>query len=386
MSFSSGMTRIPDELTRSARDFEPIHRDLAALVLSPELDVTDLIALARTAREKFFGRKVQVHILNNIRNGHCPEDCGYCAQRKTAPKDSIAAYPEKSEEEILMEAERAYRSGAFRYCMVSAGRGPSEQSVARLAGVIRKIKARYPLQICLSAGILKQPELAVQLAEAGLDRYNHNLNTSADFYPEIATTHTFADREDTLEVLTGAGISLCSGVIAGMGETPADLAGVAVRLCELGVESIPVNFFIPVPGHALREPLTLTPEYCLRLLVMFRLTNPRAEIRMAAGRELHLKERQAEGLAVANSLFVSGYLNVKGSPARETLALVLNAGYELDLAGSDRPGELGEILATLREEQALTPPAANAQNTSGRAFFMKELNDLRPFRAPESRS
>ena len=359
-------------LSEYARADRPLDREMAERVLTDGgLDLNELLEFAEIPREKYFGRKVQVHILNNIRNGHCPEDCGYCAQRKTAPADSIPSYTEKSEDEILREAERAYNSGAFRYCLVTAGRGPSAQSVKRLAGVIRKVKERYPLEICLSGGILTKPELAAELADAGLDRYNHNLNTSEDFYEEIASSHTYADREDTLKTLSGAGVSLCSGVITGMGESAGDMAATATRLQELGVASIPVNFFIPVPGHAIKEPRKLTADECLRMLCMYRLANPRAEIRMAAGRELYLKERQAEGLRAANSLFVSGYLNVKGSPARDTVAMIQDGGYELDVAGSDRPEELARMLDDMRSQSMPAP--------GERAFAMKAMDDLRPF-------
>ncbi|MCB1322262.1 MAG: biotin synthase BioB, partial [Leptospiraceae bacterium] len=276
MSLSS----LRDQLNQIAREETTPDADLARQFLeSPELSTTELLTAAGIPREKHFGREVRIHILNNVRNGHCGEDCGYCAQRKTAPED-VPAYADKTETEILAEAQAAYDSGAFRYCMVTSGRGPGPRSVERYADLIRKIKSLYPLEVCLSAGIVTDAALAQELASAGLDRYNHNLNTSREHYEHICTTHDYDDRMATLETMQSAGVALCSGVIAGMGERPHDLVVAALALRERNVPSIPINFFIPVQGHAIEEPTRLNADYCLRVLALFRLTNPRAEIRM----------------------------------------------------------------------------------------------------------
>jgi biotin synthase len=348
------------------RDASPDPAHARAILDDPSLPLDRLLTIAALPRERHFGRRVQVHILNNVRNGYCPEDCGYCAQRKDETAAEIPAYAAKSEAEILEEARVAYESGAYRYCLVSAGRGPAEKSAERLADLIRRIKAEYPLQICLSAGIIKNPEIAQTLKAAGLDRYNHNLNTSREHYDAICSTHDYDDRLTTLQLMAGAGVSLCSGVIVGMGESSADLVNVAADLARLGAPSIPVNFFLPVPGHAIEKPSALTPEYCLRALVLFRLMNPRAEIRMAAGRELHIGALQARALEAANSLFVSGYLNVKGSDAAETYAMIEAAGFEVDASDSD-----------FAARRAATRNTAGAMNAS--ELQMKKLEELRPF-------
>lgn len=353
------------------------------------LDTTELLAIGAIPREHYFGRGIQLHILNNVRNGHCPEDCGYCAQRKVGPDEQageadagqpIASYPTKSEEEILEEARVAYESGAFRYCMVTAGRGPNERSIERFADLIRKIKSKYPLQICLSAGLVTRPEFAQKLAEAGLDRYNHNLNTSEKHYGEICSTHDYQDRMQTLDTVTGAGISLCSGVIAGMGESPADLVEVAFDLRKRSVPSIPVNFFIPVPGHALKNITAMTADYGLRILTVFRLVNPGAEIRLAAGREIHFGKdnAQARALQVASSMFVSGYLNVRGSDAEATIRMIYGAGYTVDAQHSDFPAQLRELL---NEDDADSTDSA-AEPVAAGAVVMKAKADLRPFESP----
>ena len=344
---------------------------LLRLLKDQDIPLEAVIEVGEIPRKKYFQNKVQIHILNNIQNGHCAEDCGYCAQRKSAKAEEIPKYTTKSDEEILAEAKKAADSGAFRYCMVTAGRGPGPKTVDKLAGVIQKIKTDYKLEVCLSAGILKDADSARKLADAGLDRYNHNLNTSEEHYEDICTTHTYEDRSDTLGTLSGAGVSLCSGVIVGMGEKSEDLIRVARDLRKLSVSSIPVNFFIPVPGHEVKADTPLTPDYCLRVLTVFRLINPDAEVRMAAGREIHIKDRQSDGLRIANSLFVSGYLNVKGSNARDTLALIVDNGYEPDC---DNNEILEEIARTRADRMDLINSVSEKE-----AIAMKNIEELRPY-------
>jgi len=316
----------------------------ALAILTGETPLYAALALAAAERERWFGKSVRIHVLDNIKNGNCAEDCGYCVQRRGAatpdaatPEGSapIQEFPLKSEEEILADARAAKDSGAYRFCMVSAGTGPSRHTTEKLAKIIGRINSELGMRVCLSAGFVDDAK-AQLLSAAGLDRYNHNLNTSAEHYTAICSTHTYADRKETIASLSGAGVGICSGVIAGLGETPADLVAAALELKALRVISIPVNFFIPVPGHAIRETQPLTPEFCLRVLIVFRLINPDSEIRIAAGREGHLRSLQATALMVANSLFASGYLNVKGSDMEQTLQLIADAGYRAEVEGNSQ--------------------------------------------------
>jgi biotin synthase len=269
-----------------------------------------------------------VHVLNNVQNGLCPEDCGYCAQNKDSAA-AIRKYAIKSDEEILAEAERAARSGATRYCMVLSGRGPTLERTRKLADLVRSVKQRWPIEVCLSVGLLDD-EKAGLLAEAGLDRLNHNLNTSASHYAEICSTHTYQDRIDTLLAAKRNGIEACSGMILGMGETSDDVVELAFQLRALEVPSIPVNFLIPIDGNRVTSDGSLTPERCLRALCLMRLVNPRAEIRAAGGREGHLRALGPLCLWPANSLFVDGYLTTRGDAVRETYRMVREAGFEVD--------------------------------------------------------
>jgi len=300
---------------------------------------------------------VQVHVLNNVQNGACPEDCGYCGQAKTSDAP-IAAYKLKSREEILDEAAQAKASGAFRYCMVLSGRGPSDADIDHMTGCIREVKERFGLETCLSSGLLDE-EKAMRLRDAGLDRLNHNLNTSRAHYPDICTTHTYQDRLDTLAAARKANLQLCTGLIVGMDETAQDLADVAYELSTLNAESIPVNFLLPIPGNRVKEPQSagavLTPHYCLRVLCLFRLINPAAEVRVAAGREHHLRSLQALALEPANSLFVDGYLLTRGDGPLDTLRMILDAGYDIDLHGAEWPEKLRDAITngTIADADAL---------------------------------
>ena len=336
-------------------------------ILTSDEGLLPLLDSAYQVRKTYWNNDVTIHIINNAQNGSCPEDCHYCAQAKTSQTD-IETYPVKEEEEILAEAKRAYEAGAYRYCMVYAGRGPRPKRIEQLATLVKKIKSTYPIQVCVSAGLMGE-EAVKTLKEAGLDRLNHNLNTSESHYPNICTTHTFEDRLNTLRAAQKHGLDICSGLIAGMGECPEDIIEVAQRLRDLGSKSIPINFLIPIPGTTLKSFSTLTPIYCLRILCLFRLLNPDAEIRIGAGREIHLRHLQAMALYPASSLFMDGYLNTTGTNTRQTLSLIKDAGFKI--RGSF---ELEAILQKL-DAQETSPD----QSTTGiESVVLKQMKDLRP--------
>ena len=330
------------------------------LLTSAEVELLPLLDAAHQVRKTYFQNEVQLHILNNAQNGHCPEDCHYCAQARTTTAE-IDTYSLKPDAEILAEARAAYESGAYRYCIVMSGRGPTPKRVQHLAQLIHAVKTEYPIEVCLSVGLL-DADAARTLKAAGLDRLNHNLNTSEAHYPNICSTHTYQDRMETLRAAQTAGLACCSGVIVGMGEENADLIQVAKTLRRLEVESIPVNFFLPIAGTQIAEPSVLTPDYCLRVLCLYRFLNPRAEIRIAAGREHHLRSLEAMALYPANSLFLEGYLNAAGAAASRTLQMIRDAGFTVKMNGEVAEG--------------MTPPAGAASAPSH--VVIKELEVLRP--------
>ena len=357
---------IYEQITQAGLDDSGLPKELAHRVLTDQtLELLPLLNAAYKVRQHYVGQEVTIHIINNAQNGFCPEDCAYCAQAKSS-KANIEEYPLKSEDEFLAEAKNAHDKGAHRYCMVFAGRGPSKGRVEKLSGIIRKIKDKYPLEICVSAGLLDH-EKAEVLKNAGLDRLNHNLNTSEKHYPSICSTHTYQDRRQTLQAARDAGIQLCSGVILGMKEKEEDVMEVAYELRKLKAESIPVNFFIPIKGNALEDDPELNPQYCLRALCVYRFLNPKAEIRIAAGRELHLRSMEVMALYPANSLFLDGYLNTKGNERLRTLQMIQDAGFTIS---SNIP--LEELIEA---EKAQTPSRMSDRVAQS---MLKDVGDLRP--------
>lgn len=336
-----------ERLSRNALDgILPSESEALWVLDGGDVELLPLLQAAYEPRRQKFGKKVMVHVLNNVQNGLCPEDCGYCSQNKDSAA-AIRKYAMKSDEAILAEAESAAKAGATRYCMVFSGRGPTVDRARRIGELIREIKRRHPIEVCLSAGLMGDEHAAI-LAEAGLDRLNHNLNTSERRYDAITSTHTYADRVATLMAAKRNGIESCSGLIVGMGEESRDILEVAFKLRELEVPSIPVNFLIPIAGNQVQHDGSLTPERCLRALCMMRFVNPSAEIRVAAGREGHLRSLQALSLYPANSLFVDGYLTTKGDPVEETYAMIRDAGFEVD--GNDTYHEIQARLAAESRE------------------------------------
>ena len=319
---------------RGTRGELPAQDTCLQLLTDSRIELLPLLDAAFQVRSHFHGREVTVHIINNVSNGLCSEDCNYCPQSKSSTA-GIAAYTEKTEEEIGAEAKKAYEAGAHRYCMVYAGRRPSMSRTARIANLVRNIKAQYPIEVCVSAGIMDDDSTRL-LKEAGLDRLNHNLNTSADRYGKICSTHTFADRLNTLKAARRADLEVCSGIIAGMGETAGELLELALMLRDLEAKSIPINFLLPIAGNRLENAQNLSPEYCLKILCLFRFLNPQAEIRTAAGREHHLRSMEVMSLYPANSLFMDGYLNTRGKSRKDTLQMIIDAGFTIK---SDKSAE-----------------------------------------------
>jgi biotin synthase len=200
--------------------------------------------------------------------------------------------------------------------------------MAAVTTIVPEIKRRYNLKICACLGLLT-PEQARELKACGVDRVNHNLNTGENYYGEICTTHTFQDRLSTLRAVRDAGIEMCSGGIVGMGERREDIVEMAMALRDLGVQSIPVNFLIPIDGTPLGQRSDLDPRYCLKVLAMFRLVNPDRELRIAGGREVHLRSMQALGLYAANSIFVGDYLTTKGQTPEADYQMIRDLGFEI---------------------------------------------------------
>ena len=260
-------------------------------------DDDELLAVMHAAfrvRKHYFGKKVKLNMIINAKSGLCPEDCGYCSQ-SIVSKAPVAKYPLLEKEVIVDGARKAMEFKAGTYCIVASGRGPTERELDQVIEAVKEIKSTMPMKICACLGILNE-EQARRLKEAGVDRYNHNLNTSRTNYANITTTHTYDDRVNTVEKVKASGISPCSGCIIGMGETDEEIVDMAFALRELDADSIPVNFLNPIPGTPLEHRNDLDPRKCLKVLALFRFVNPTKEIRISGGREIHLRSMQALGL------------------------------------------------------------------------------------------
>lgn len=302
-------------------------QEALALLQSHDDQMLDLLAAAFKIRHQYFGKTVQLYFLMNAKSGLCPEDCSYCSQSKVSDAP-VEKYNILDRESLLDGARVAAERQSKTYCMVISARGPSEKEIQAVEEIVPEIKEKYDLKICACLGLLDQKK-ADRLKECGVDRVNHNLNTSGDFYGSICSTHTFQDRLDTLEAVRNAGMEICSGGIIGMGEKHADIVDMAIELRNLKAESIPVNFLNSIEGTPLQNINYLTPNFCLKVLSMFRFVNPQSEIRISGGREIHLRSLQPLGLYAANSMFVGDYLTTKGQPPESDYKMIEDLGFEI---------------------------------------------------------
>jgi biotin synthase len=311
--------------------------DALAVLQSSDLELLDLVAACYRIRHKYWTNTVQLYFLMNAKSGLCPEDCGYCSQSKVSEAE-IPVYNLISESKLLDAAKVCAERGASTYCLVISARGPTEREMQAVEHIVPKIKQQFNLNVCACLGLLTD-EQATRLKACGVDKVNHNLNTSERHYPSICSTHTWQDRVETLKAVRSAGLELCSGGIIGMGETDVDVVDMAFAFREMQVESIPLNFLNPVAGTPLAGSKQLNARYCLKALCLLRLLNPQSEIRIAGGREMHLGSLQALGLYVANSVFIGDYLTTKGQAPEADYRMIEELGFTVTRDPAPSNGE-----------------------------------------------
>src|SRR5215207_2783034 len=278
-----------------------ISRDDARAVLHTQTpDLLALLDAAFRVRRAHWGLRVSLHVLENAKLGACPEDCGFCSQSSKYASPSGEA-PMKSVDELVDGARRAHAARAKRYCMVTATRGPSQRDLDTICEAATRIKAELDIELCASLGLLTEAK-AQRLASSGVDRFNHNLETSERHYDQIVSTHSWKDRVETVRIAQRAGMDTCCGGIVGLGESEDDLL-------DLG--------------------------FALRALCMFRLVHPRTDLRVAGGREITLRALQAFALYPANSIFTQGYLTTGGATAQSDHQMIRDAGFELENASGE---------------------------------------------------
>jgi biotin synthase len=306
----------------------PTREEALAVLASDDDELLALLAASFRVRRRAFGTKVKLNMLLNAKSGVCPEDCGYCSQSIVSTA-SIDKYQLLARETIVAGAHEAWRRKAGTYCIVASGRGPSGRELREVAAAVRQIKEELRMKVCACLGLLTD-EQARELKAAGVDRYNHNLNTSADHYDRITTTHTYEDRVRTIQAVKQAGISPCAGCIVGMGETDAQIVDIAFALRELDADSIPVNFLHAIPGTPLEGTHELDPRRCLRVLALVRFVCPDKEIRVSGGREVNLRSLQPLALFPANAIFIGDYLTTEGQAATEDYRMIEDLGFEIE--------------------------------------------------------
>ena len=310
-----------------SEDHKVTRDEALAILQSNDDEILDLMSAAFRLRQRYFGKTVQLYFLMNAKSGLCPEDCTYCSQSKISDAE-IPKYNILSRDKLLDGARLAAEQGAKTYCIVISARAPSEREISAVETIVPEIKQQYDLDICACLGLLDDDQ-AQRLRAAGVNRVNHNLNTSESHYSEICTTHTYQDRIETLQAVSRAGMEMCSGGIIGMGEAGEDVVDMAISLRDLGVHSVPLNFLNPIDGTPLAGTDDLTPMYCLKALAMYRFVNPKTELRIAGGREIHLGNLQSLALYAANSVFVGDYLTTQGQAPEEDYRMVEELGFEV---------------------------------------------------------
>ncbi len=295
-----------------------------------ELPFNDLLFQAQSIhRQHFDPNEVQVSTLLSIKTGACPEDCKYCPQSN---RYDTGLEKEKlmEVEKVLQEAKQAQETGATRFCMGAAWRSPKKKDMPYVTAMVKGVK-EMGLESCMTLGMLTA-EQAVELADAGLDYYNHNLDTSPEFYGEIITTRTYSDRLDTLANVRDAGIKVCSGGIVGMGESVKDRAGLLIQLANMPQhpESVPINMLVRVEGTPLAEEVTLDPFDFIRTIAVARILMPESHVRLSAGREEMNEEMHALAyFAGANSIFYGEKLLTTANPeANKDLQLFQRLGIK----------------------------------------------------------
>ncbi|MED4780302.1 biotin synthase BioB [Brevibacillus choshinensis] len=318
------------DFAKKAINKDMLTREEALSVLQADDD--DLLPLMHAAfqvRRHFFGKKVKLNMILNAKSGLCPEDCGYCSQSivSTAP---VAKYTMLDKETLLAGAREAMNRKAGTYCIVASGRGPTEKELGQVIDAVKEIRETMPLKICACLGILSE-EQASRLQTAGVHRYNHNLNTSRSHYGDITTTHSYDQRVETVDTVKRAGMSPCSGVIIGMGESDEEIVEMAYALRELDADSIPVNFLNAIPGTPLENNGRTAAIKALKVLALFRFLCPTKEIRVAGGREVNLRSMQPFALYAANSLFVGDYLTTPGQEITTDHQMIEDLGFEIEL-------------------------------------------------------
>ena len=294
---------------------------LLAVLELPDARLEELLALAHAVRQRWCGPEVEVEGIVSVKTGGCPEDCHFCSQSGQFTSPVRSAWLDIPS--LVEAAKQTAATGATEFCIVAAVRGPDKRLMAQMREGVAAIKAAVDIQVAASLGMLSQEQVD-ELAEMGVHRYNHNLETARSYFPEVVTTHTWEERWDTLRMVRDAGMEVCCGGIVGMGETREQRAEFAAQLAELTPDEVPLNFLNPRPGTPFGDKEPLEAKEALRTIAAFRLALPRTILRYAGGREITLGDLGTEQglLGGINAVIVGNYLTTLGRPATADLELL----------------------------------------------------------------
>lgn len=276
-----------------------------------KLSLPELIFEANRIRREFVGNSLELCSIINAKSGLCSEDCKFCIQ-SVHYSTNTPTFPLKDKKQIVKAAEYAKEIGAEKFGIVTSGNRLRTRELDIIVKAVGEIKNKVDIKICASLGALETKQLSF-LKEAGLSRYHHNIETSRSFYPQVISTHSFDERIDTIRNTKQAGLEVCSGGIIGMGETWQDRIEMACLLRDLNVDSIPLNFLVPIKGTPLESVAPLSCSEAIKVICIFRIILKDKVIKIAAGRETVLQDFQGLGfMAGANGMLIGGYLTIKG--------------------------------------------------------------------------
>ena len=290
-------------------------------------DIMPLADCANTITRTFNGDRVDVEALVNAKSGRCPEDCSFCAQ-SSFYNTGIDKYPLLSKEELVGRATRAKVEGASSFCLVCAYREPPEKDFQHICKAIEEIRSKLDIEVNVSLGFMTL-ERAKKLKRLGVKRYNHNLEAAESYFPNICNTHEFSDRVKTAKIVKDAGLELCSGGIIGMGETPTQRLELAFSLASLHPEEVPINILIGREGTPLGTVKPMDPLEAIKTIAVWRFIMPKTILKIAGGREVHLKHKDKLALkAGANGIITGGYLTTGGNTAKDDIAMIKEIGLK----------------------------------------------------------
>jgi len=292
-----------------------------------EAIIGELMDAANKIREKFCGEDFDTCSIMNVKSGHCSEDCTYCSQ-STHYTTNAPIYDLLSKDEILERAKEMEAEGVRRFSLVSSGKSITDDDFEKVIDIYKEIKEKTGLKICASHGIISD-EQAKKLKEVGIDRYHHNIETSPEYYKEICTTHTFADRVQTIKHVVDSELEICSGGIIGLGEKVQDRVEMAFELKRLNVKSIPINILMPIDGTPLGSNEIVGEAEAYKTIAMFRLVNPDSTIRYGGGRKALGNDGKAGLLGGVNGALVGNYLTTVGNKVADDLKMIKEAGFKV---------------------------------------------------------